>query len=455
MGGYDYDLFVIGAGSGGVRAARLAAGHGAKVAVAECAAVGGTCVNLGCVPKKLLVYASHYREDFEDSAGFGWSVDSPRFDWATLIRNKDREIQRLNTVYAGLLERAGVELIRARASLADAHTICIGDRTVTARYILIATGGRPFVPPLPGCELGITSDDAFHLPALPRRIVIIGGGYIAVEFAGIFNGLGVEVIQLYRDDLFLRGFDEEIRRELAGDMRRKGIDLRFNADVLRLEPAGDGVAAVLCDGASIEADRVMFATGRIPRIEGLGLEKANVRVDADGSVVVDAYSRTNIENIYAIGDVTDRMNLTPVALAEASALVQTLFHENPTSMDYRNIPTAVFGQPSLACVGLTEAAARRELGEIDVYRSAFRPLKHTLSGRGERTLMKLLVERATGRVVGAHMLGPEAAEIIQGIAIAIRCGATKQQFDATIGVHPTIAEEWVTMRTAERPPGPP
>jgi glutathione reductase (NADPH) len=393
------------------------------------------------------VYASHFREDFEDATGFGWNIGSTAFDWATLIANKDREIERLNRAYRDVLENSGVTILPARATLVDANTVAVGDRRLTARYILIATGARPFVPDAPGCRLGITSDQAFHLAEQPRRIVIVGGGYIAVEFAGIFNGLGSQVTQLYRGELFLRGFDDDVRAALAEAMRGKGIDLRFRTDVKAVEKTGAGRRVHLTDGSALDTDQVMFATGRLPRIEGLGLSQAGVEVDADGAICVDEYSRTRAGNIYAVGDVTNRVNLTPVALAEAGAFVETVFRGHPTPMDYRDIPTVVFGQPSLGAVGLTEQIARSRFAEVDVYRSKFRPLKHTLSGRGETVLLKLVVDRASDRVVGAHMLGPEAGEIIQGIAIAMKCGATKKQFDATIGVHPTVAEEWVTMRT--------
>ena len=446
MSVHDYDLVVIGAGSGGVRASRLAAGLGAKVAVVESGPLGGTCVNLGCIPKKLLVYASHFREDIQDAAGFGWTIEGQRFDWQMLIRNKDREIARLNGVYRSLLEKSGVRIVAGRARVTDPNTVEVGQQKFTGRYILIATGGRPAVPELRGSELGITSDDAFHLKELPERIVVVGGGYIAVEFAGIFNGMGSRVTQVYRGPLFLRGFDEDARALLVDAMRAKGIDVRFNTHVIRLEHQGKMIGAQMSDGSVLEADQVLWATGRTPRTDGLGLNEVGVELDEKGAVRVDEYSRTSVPSIYAVGDVTHRMNLTPVALAEAGAVVQTLFNHNPQKMDYRDIPTVVFGQPSLAAVGLTEADARTRCGEIDVYRTAFRPLKHTLSGRDEKVLIKLIVDRTTDRVVGAHMVGPEAGEIIQGIAIAMKCAATKKQFDSTIGVHPTIAEEWVTMR---------
>ncbi|MBL8636697.1 MAG: glutathione-disulfide reductase [Myxococcales bacterium] len=446
--GFDFDLFVIGAGSGGVRASRVAARCGARVAVAESSRIGGTCVNLGCVPKKLFVYASHFRDDFEDALGFGWSVDPPRFDWTQLLAQKDREIARLNKIYKGLLDGAGVTLFESRARLIDRNTIELADRRVTAERILIATGAVPHLPTLPGIEHAISSDQAFHLPSLPRRIVIVGGGYIAVEFAGIFAGLGVQVTQLYRGSLFLRGFDHDLRVELAESMRRRDIDLRFDSDVERIDRRDDGTFTVtLRSGDRLETDLVMYASGRTPNTKGLGLSEAGVTLDDAGAVVVDDYSQTSVPNIWAVGDVTNRLNLTPVAIAEGQAFVETVFNENPQKPDYDNVPTAVFSQPSLATVGLTEEAARSQHLSIDVYKAHFRPMKNTLSGRNERTLMKLVVEKSSGRVLGAHMLGPDAAEIIQGIAIAVRAGVRKVDFDRTIGIHPSAAEEFVTMRT--------
>ena len=445
MAKYDHDLFVIGGGSGGVRAARIAASHGARVAVAEERYLGGTCVNVGCVPKKLLVYAAHFAEDFEDAAGFGWTVGERRFEWPRLIANKNREIERLNGVYRRMLEGGGVEIFEARATVADAHTVLVGGTTVTAGHILIATGGWPVVPEVPGAEHAITSNEAFFLDRLPERVVVVGGGYIAVEFAGIFHGLGSEVVQLYRGPLFLRGFDDDVRRTLAEEMTRKGIDLRFDADVERIEEAGGGLRATLADGSHLEAERIMYATGRAPNTGDLGLEGAGVELDEKGAVVVDAYSRSSVENIFAIGDVTDRVKLTPVAIREGHAVAETLFNDNPTKPDHADVPSCVFSQPSIGSVGLTEARARERHGAVDVYKSEFRAMKHTLSGRDERTMMKLIVDRASGRVVGCHMVGADAGEIIQGIGIAIKCGATKAQFDATVGIHPTSAEEFVTM----------
>ncbi len=452
MAGYDYDLFVIGGGSGGVRASRVAARYGARVALAEERYLGGTCVNVGCIPKKLLVYASHYSEHFADAAGYGWTLGERRFDWPALIAHKNKEIARLNGVYRQLLEESGVEILSSRASLRDAHTVELPSRRVSAGTILIATGGWPVIPPLHGAGHGITSNEAFFLERLPERVAIVGGGYIACEFAGIFNGMGSRVTQLYRGPLFLRGFDGDLRQTLAEETRKKGVDLRFNAEIAAVERGSAGLVATLTNGERLEADVVMFATGRAPSSKGLGLEAAGVKLNAKGAVEVDAYSRSSVENIYAVGDVTDRINLTPVAIAEGQAFAETVFNGNPTRPDHANVPAAVFSQPELATVGLSEEAARKSHGAVDVYRQHFRPLKHTLSGRDERTMMKLVVERAGGRVVGAHMVGEGAAEIIQGLAVAIKAGATKSDFDRTIGIHPTAAEEFVTMRTAAPEP---
>jgi glutathione reductase (NADPH) len=447
MSRYDFDLFTIGAGSGGVRASRLAAALGARVAIAEERYLGGTCVNVGCIPKKLLVYASEFADDFEDAGGFGWAVGERRIDWPELIARKDGEIERLNGVYRRVLEAAGARLIEGHAVVVDAHTVAIERHRYTAQTLLIATGGWPRKPAIPGVENAISSNEAFHLERLPRRVLIGGGGYIAVEFAGIFQGLGAEVIQAYRGPLFLRGFDDDLRAALATEMRKRGIDLRFDATIKAIE-RGDGslLRARLSDGQNAEVDQVMLAIGRTPNTRGIGLEEAGVELDRVGAIRVDPLSRSSVPSIYAIGDCTNRMNLTPVAIAEARAFVETVFRQNPTPMDYRDVPTAVFSQPSLGAVGLTEAEARERFTTIDVYRSTFRPLKHTLSGRDEKALMKLVVDRATDRVLGCHMIGPDAGEIIQGFAVALRCNATKAQFDATVGIHPTAAEEFVTMR---------
>ena len=443
----EYDLFVIGAGSGGVRAARMAAAAGARVAVAEEARLGGTCVNLGCIPKKLMVYASHFADDFRDARGYGWTAGPARFDWATFRERKDREIERLNRVYEELLRGAGVEILRGRARLRGPGEVEVAGRRCRARNILIATGGAPHRPEIPGIEHAITSDDVFHLKELPRRIAIVGGGYIAVEFAGILRGLGSEVVQLYRGPLFLRGFDADLRGALADEMRARGIDLRFEARVAAIDRAGDRRIAILEDGSRVEADQVLYATGRRPATAGLGLEEAGVALREDGAIEVDRYSRTSAPGIYAIGDVTDRLNLTPVAIHEAMCLVRTLFEGRPTAPDHENVPRAVFSQPPLATVGLSEDEARGRLGEVSIYRSAFRPLRHTLSENPERSVVKLVVDPATDRVVGAHMLGPDAPEIIQGVAIAVKAGLRKADFDATVGIHPTSAEEFVTLRT--------
>jgi glutathione reductase (NADPH) len=444
---YDFDLFVIGAGSGGVRASRVAAGLGARVAVAEERYLGGTCVNVGCIPKKILVYASEFSEDFEDSAGFGWTVGERRFDWNRLIANKNTEIARLNGIYEKLLINSGVKILRTRARIVDAHTVAIGDQRVTAKYILVATGGWPTVPRIPGAELAITSNEAFFLDQMPRRVVIVGGGYIGLEFAGIFHGLGAHVTVVHRGAIFLRGFDDDLRFALADEMRKRGIDLRFETLVSRIDRGeGAGVHVMFSQGAALDADLIMFATGRAAHTRDLGLEAVDVMLDGIGAIVVDRYSRTSVENIYAIGDVTNRKNLTPVAIAEGRAVAETLFGPRAIAVDYDNVPSAVFSQPPIGTVGLTEAEAHQRFGEIDLYKSTFRPLKHTLGGREERSFMKLVVDRKTDRVVGCHMIGADAGEIIQGFAVALQCGATKAQFDATRAIHPTAAEEFVTMR---------
>ena len=450
MAQYDYDLFTIGAGSGGVRASRYAARLGARVAVAEERYLGGTCVNVGCIPKKLFSYAAHYGEDMEDAAGYGWNVAPAAFDWPTLIANKDREIERLNGVYAKLLAAAGVTLLEGRATVVDAHTVEIGGRRVSARYILIATGGWPVVPPVPGAELAISSNEAFHLAELPRRVLVVGGGYIAVEFASIFNGLGVDTTLVYRGERLLKEFDADLGGFLAGEMQRKGVRIRFHSNIERIARAAHGRAlhAKLADGSALEADCVMYATGRAPNTRGLGLANAGVKLAANGAVLVDAKFQSSVPSIYAVGDVIDRMLLTPVALAEGMVVAENLFGSGGRSLDYEGIATAIFSNPSVGTVGLSEAKARERVGDIDVYRTTFGSLRHQLTGSGEQVLMKLVVDRKTERVLGVHMVGPDAGEIIQGFAVALRCGATKRQFDATIGIHPTIAEEFVTMREA-------
>ena len=453
MTDYDYDLFVIGAGSGGVRAARVAAGLGARVAIAEERYLGGTCVNVGCVPKKLFVYGAHYGEDFEDARAYGWETGPARFDWATLRDNKSREIERLNGVYRGLLETAGVRIFTARATLAGGSSVAVAGETVTARHILIATGSWPQVPSFPGDDLAITSNEVFHLPSLPRRALILGGGYIAVEFAGIFAGLGVETTLAYRGDLLLRGFDVGIRRFVLEEMAAKNVNVRLNAQIAGLARQTGGAGELQCqfaDGSSVAADLVLAATGRAPASANLGLEDAGVELAANGAVLVDDAYRTTNPNILAIGDVVDRLALTPVAIAEGMAVAYNLFAGEERRIDYENVPTAIFCQPNIGTVGPTEEAARPRYPKLAVYESTFRPMKHTLSGRQERTLMKLLVNGEDDRVVAAHMCGPEAGEIIQGLGVAITAGATKADFDATIGIHPTAAEEFVTMREAVR-----
>ncbi len=446
MSSFDYDLFAIGAGSGGVRASRISASYGARVAVAEESDLGGTCVNLGCIPKKLFVYASHFRDDFEDAAGYGWSVGERSVDWSKLLANKDREIARLNEIYRKLLSDAGVDLLDGRARVVDPHTVEVAGKTVTAGNILVATGGRPVVPEIPGIELAITSNEAFHLSVLPERAIVVGGGYIAVEFAGIFHGLGVDTTQLYRGPLFLRGFDDDLRQTLASQMRSNGLDLRFDANIASIAKSSGGLCATLEDGSTLEADVILYATGRSPNTREIGLEEAGVTLNGKGAVSVDEFSRSSVPSIWAIGDATDRINLTPVAIHEGMCLAKTLFADQPSRPDHSNVASAVFSQPPIGTVGLAEAAARDAYGEIDVYRSSFRPLKHALTGRDETTMMKVIVDRASDRVIGVHMLGAEAGEIIQGFAVALKCGATKAQFDATIGIHPTAAEEFVTLR---------
>ena len=443
---YDYDLFVIGAGSGGVRASRIAAQHGARGAICEEYRVGGTCVIRGCVPKKLLVYASHFSEEFEDAAGFGWEIGPRKFDWAKLIANKDAEIERLSQIYIKNLTASGVEQFLTRGVLKDAHTIDLGDKTVTADKILIAVGGWPSMPDIPGIEHAITSNECFHLKELPKRALVVGGGYIACEFAGIFNGMGSDVSLLYRGDQILRGFDQECRDFLAAEMTKKGIDIRLHADVARIDKTGDGVKVTMADGSVIEADVILYATGREPKTDGLGLENAGVKLGKNGAVIVDGDLRTSQDNIFAVGDCTHRINLTPVAIKEGHIFADTQFGKTPRKMDYDNVAHAVFSQPTMSCVGLSEEAAREMYFDVKVFKSDFRAMKHTLSGRQERTFMKLVVHTATDRVVGIHMVGADAPEIIQSLAVAIKCGATKAQFDATIAVHPTAAEEFVTMR---------
>jgi len=444
---FDFDLFVIGGGSGGVRAARMAAQRGARVAIAECAELGGTCVNVGCIPKKLYSYAAGYAESFEEAAGYGWTLDGPpRFDWNRLKANRAREIARLNGVYRSLLEGAGVTLIQGWACLADAHTVQIGEKKHTARHILVATGGMPFVPQLKGREHVVVSDAMFDLDPFPKRLLVVGGGYIASEFASIFNGLGAQVTQLYRGAHLLNGFDEDLRQFLAREMGRAGVDIRFNSEIDMITRLDTGLCALLSRGVRVEADVILYATGRVPNTEGLGLQAAGVELDERGGVVVDAHYRSSVPSIYAVGDVSTKQQLTPVALAEAMVVVDTLFGQGPRELDYEFTPTAVFTHPNIGTCGYTEAEARAKFGKVRVFSSEFKALRHTLSQSGERTFMKLVVDQATDRVVGLHMVGPDAGEVVQGFAVAMRAGATKRVFDSTIGIHPTVAEEFVTMR---------
>jgi len=446
---YDFDLFVIGAGSGGVRAARFAAGFGAKVAVAESRYLGGTCVNVGCVPKKLLVYGAHYAEDIGQAQGYGWTIDGATFDWKTLIANKDREIQRLNGIYRSILVDSGVTLLQAHARLVDAHTVEVEGKQYTAEHILIATGGWPHVPAIPGREHAITSNEAFYLESLPRRVLVVGGGYIAVEFASIFHGCGADTTLLYRGELFLRGFDGSLRDHLKDEMIKKGVDLQFNADIVHIDKQADGsLLATLEDGRTLEADCIFYATGRRPMLDNLGLEKAGVALDARGFIAVDDEYRTSVSSILAIGDVIGRVQLTPVALAEGMAVARRLFKpEQYRKVDYTTIPTAVFSLPNMATVGLTEEEAREQGYKVTIFESRFRPMKLTMTDSLERSLMKLVVDAETDRVLGCHMAGPDAGEIMQGLGVALKAGATKQVFDDTLGIHPTAAEEFVTMRT--------
>ncbi|MBS0246321.1 MAG: glutathione-disulfide reductase [Proteobacteria bacterium] len=445
---YDVDLFVIGAGSGGVRAARIAANYGARVMIAEEFRVGGTCVIRGCVPKKLLVYASRFSHEFEDAAGFGWTVPEASFSWPTLIANKDREIDRLEAAYVANLERSKVKIVRSRAVFEDRHTVLLSSgEKVTADNILIATGGWPHMgPPIPGIEHAISSNEALHLPELPKRIVVQGGGYIAVEFACIFAGMGSEVTLVYRGENILRGFDDDIREHLRNEMQTRGIKVLCGHTVTAIDKAGDEYLTHLSDGQRIAADKVMFAIGRRPNVMGLGIDNLGCKIHEHGGIEVDEYSRTAVPNIYAVGDVTNRVNLTPVAIREGHAFADTVYGGKPTRVDHADVPTAVFSEPELGVIGLTEAQAREQLDTVDVYKTTFRPMKATLSGRATRVFMKLLVDGDTGRVVGCHIAGPDAGELIQLIGIAVKMGATKADFDATMAVHPTMAEELVTMR---------
>jgi glutathione reductase (NADPH) len=448
MADHDVDLFVIGAGSGGVRAARVAASHGARVMAAEEYRVGGTCVIRGCVPKKLLVYASRFSHEFEDAAGYGWTLPDPTFHWSALIANKDREIARLEAAYTTTLERYNVTLVKSRAVLEDAHTVRLATGAgVRAKTILISTGAWPHMgPSIPGLEHAISSNEAFHLPELPRRIVVQGGGYIAVEFACIFAGLGSDVTLVYRGENILRGFDDDVREHLRNEMQSRGITVTCGHTVTDIQKTGEEFVTRLSDKSAVRADKVMFAIGRHPNVSGFGLERLGIKISGHGGIEVDEFSRTSISNIYAVGDVTNRVNLTPVAIREGHAFADTVFGGNPTPVDHTNVPTAVFSEPEIGVIGLTETQARERLAKLDVYKTTFRPMKATLSGRNTRTFMKLLVDGTNDRVVGCHIVGPDAGELIQIVGIAVKMGATKADFDATMAVHPTAAEELVTMR---------
>jgi len=443
---YDYDLFVIGAGSGGVRAARFSANAGARVAVAEDSAMGGTCVNVGCIPKKLFVYASHFHEDFANSAAYGWTVKPDSFNWRTLVENKNKEITRLNGIYERLLEGSGVTIVNGRATVVDAHTVEVAGKHYTAENILVAAGSWPNDLRYEGGEHVITSNEAFFLDELPKSVIIEGGGYIAVEFAGIFNGLGVDTTLSYRGPLIMRGFDEDIRVHLQGEMEKKGIKIKLNASFDKVEKTDNGLTVHFSDGTSQETDTVMSAIGRRPKVDGLGLEEAGVELKDNGAVVVDDYFRTTVPSIFAIGDIIDRYQLTPVALAEGMAVSKTLYRDTPSTVDYEYIPTAVFSQPPIGTVGLMEHEAREKYGDVSIFKSTFRTLKNTLTGSDEQTFMKMIVDKASDKVVGIHMVGTDAGEMTQGFAVALKAGATKAVFDSTVGIHPTSAEEFVTMR---------
>jgi glutathione reductase (NADPH) len=443
---YDFDMITIGAGSGGVASSRRAGSYGKRIAICEDSRVGGTCVIRGCVPKKFLVYAAEFADDFADAAGYGWHVPAPTFDWPTLIAHKNKEIDRLESIYRSLLKNANVTLFEGRARIVDPHTVEVLGKRHTTANILVATGAWPMLPRIPGVEHVITSNEALDLPTLPKSIVIVGGAYIACEFAGIFNGLGAKVTLVIRGDKILRGFDEDIRDTLTEEMTARGIVIRNRTEIAEIEKAGHGLCPITTKGERLTVDRVMYATGRAPHTANMGLEEVGVKLKHGGAVMVDSWSRSSVESIYAIGDVTDRLNLTPVAIAEGRALAETLFNDNPIEMDHANVPSAVFSIPTVGTVGLNEAEARKQVGAVDIYRARFNPMKNTLSGRSEKTMMKLVVDGKTDRVLGCHMVGPDAPELIQGLAVAIKCGATKKQFDRTVGIHPTAGEEFVTMR---------
>ena len=455
MATYDFDMFTIGAGSGGVASSRRAGAYGARVGICEESRVGGTCVIRGCVPKKLLVYGAQFADAFSDAKGYGWTVAPPVHDWTSLIAAKDQEIARLEGIYRKLLKDSGVRLFEGRGRLVDAHTVEIDGKRHTAANILVATGGHPVLPAIPGVEHAITSNEALELATLPRRIVIVGGSYIAVEFAGIFHNLGAAVTLAVRREELLHGFDDDVRVTLARELRMRGIEIHVRTEIARIDKRDHGYDLTTAKGDTLSADLVMYATGRRPNTRGIGLAEIGVELNENGAVVVDSWQRSRVPHVYAVGDVTDRLQLTPVAIAEGRALAETLFNDNPIEMDHANVPTAVFSQPPAATVGMTEHEARQAMGAVDIYRTQFRPMKHTLSGRDERTMMKLIVDRRSDRVLGCHMVGADAPEIIQGLAIAIKCGATKRQFDQTIGIHPSAAEEFVTLRDKRPDPATP
>lgn len=450
MSDYDYDLFVIGGGSGGVRAARVSASHGARVAIAEEYRYGGTCVIRGCVPKKLFVYASHFGEEYEDAVHYGWSPVSSTFDWSKLIANKDAEIDRLNGIYIKLLSNSDVKIFNDRAVVTGPHTVECGGKTITAERILIAVGAAPFIPDIPGAEYAISSNEAFHLETFPKRVIVVGGGYIAVEFAGIFNGLGAETQLLYRGDQILRGFDEDVRAAVAEGMSTRGVQIMTESDITKIEKTASGLVATLTSGEELSADVVMYATGRLPYTADLGLDSVGIGLAKNGAIPVNDFSQTSVPSIYAVGDVTDRMNLTPVAIREGQAFAETVYNNTPKSMSYEAVPTAVFSQPQVGTVGMTEAEAQAAFDTVDVYVTRFRAMKHSMTKRDDFITMKLITDAETDRVLGVHIVGGEAGEVIQAIGIAVKMGATKADFDATVAVHPTASEELVTLKTPTR-----
>ena len=443
---YEYDLFIIGGGSGGIRAARISSNLGARVALAEESDLGGTCVNVGCVPKKLLFYASHFAEDFNNSNYYGWSFDNKKFNWKKLIKNKNIEIERLNNIYKKMLLDASVDIFSGHASLVDSNTIKIGDKLITSKNILISTGGYPFIPKITGNDHVFTSNEAFFLKSLPKKIIIVGGGYIAVEFASIFNELNVETHLIYRGSLFLRGFDKDLREQLKNEMIKKGINLKFNTEIEKISKKNNNLTIKLTSGESLNASHVMYATGRMPNSTNMNLDQVGVKLDKNNAIKVNKFYQTNLSSIYAIGDVCNRHNLTPVALAEGSILANNLFNKKNDTLNYNNIATCIFSQPNVATVGLSEEEAKKKYNDIKVFKSSFTPMKLTLTKSDEKNFIKLIIDKETDLVVGAHLVSDNAGEIIQGIAIAIKSGATKKIFDETIGIHPTIAEEFVSMR---------